>query len=278
MINNNQNLSLNFTSRGVHVRDGEWVCHKINERLPHFSTTKFKPFFQNKLRKFCGFKTEPKTPLTIHEVLHDANKITDLHKEIKKQNFFKKLVRTFAKPFLQKHTEKDYQIIEKIANKINELGNKRLVCSLSFGPENKIESALKLLKEHELGNCYENALVAELILKMNGVKNARTLYIKNGDKIEHAVCVFNKDGSEFKEIINNKTIMIDPWAQKADYANNMFVYLKNNFGHNLVFDSKNKSNLEVHDFVKLTPTDTEKFKKRYPSFVFNSKDHEFMKG
>ncbi len=78
-------------------------------------------------------------------------------------------------------------------------------------------------------NCQESAVLAELMLKLNGFKNSYIAYVRDGGaEKNHAICLFNKDGSEIavkneKELIpnieNNKTIIIDPWANICDFAN-----------------------------------------------------------
>ena len=85
------------------------------------------------------------------------------------------------------------------------------------------------LKLYHMGNCYENAIAAEAILKLNGVPNACCAVLKRGNTvIDHIVCVFNRDGSKFDgKIINNHTIIVDPWLGKTDFANKMFKFYDN---------------------------------------------------
>ena len=44
----------------------------------------------------------------------------------------------------------------------------------------------------------------------------------NGEQLNHVVCIFNKDGSQFNGTVNNSTIIIDNWAGKTDFAKNMY--------------------------------------------------------
>lgn len=85
-------------------------------------------------------------------------------------------------------------------------------------------------KIYNMGNCHENALAAEAILKLNGTQNACCVNLKQGSTpIDHVVCVFNRDGSKFDGVVkNNQTIIVDPWLGKADFANNMFKFYENN--------------------------------------------------
>ncbi|MCQ2754741.1 MAG: hypothetical protein MJ231_06810 [bacterium] len=76
----------------------------------------------------------------------------------------------------------------------------------------------------KLGNCSEDAQLAELILRINGFKNACTASLKRGEKeINHDVCLFNVDDSIVKgNVKNNKTVVVDPWLGKVDFINNYF--------------------------------------------------------
>jgi hypothetical protein len=86
------------------------------------------------------------------------------------------------------------------------------------------------LKLYHRGNCFENAVAAEAILKLNGVPNACCATLNKGNtSLDHIVCIFNRDGSIFDgKIKNNQTIIVDPWIGKADFANKMFKYYENN--------------------------------------------------
>lgn len=254
MIVNNNLYTPSFTARCPQNRDGEWVCHIINERFPHFSISKFKPLFQKELKKHMESRLDTQRPWSMINIYYCASLINQANKGKK------------GKPFTK--------IIQKIEDIIIDFGEKRRLCEKAFRGNYNIFAILKFLSTHKLGNCHENAALAELVLKLNGVKNAKTMYIKNGNTIEHAVCVFNKDGSPFKEIVNNKTIIIDPWSQKADFANKMLIYLKNNFGQHLLFDDN--INFEIHNNINLSPAEIRKLKDKYPFLIFKSKNHKFM--
>ena len=99
----------------------------------------------------------------------------------------------------------------------------------------------------------ETAGAAEIALKMNGVKNSYTANLSyNGNMLDHSVCVFNKDGSEFTGVVNNKTIIVDPWAGFADFANNAFVRYKNMFATHLGISGEGKFKIEIpKEFSKM---------------------------
>ena len=112
---------------------------------------------------------------------------------------------------------------------------------------------LNQMKFEGLGNCYENGKAAEIILKMNGVKHARSAGLKRGKStIDHFVCVFNRDGSVFDGTIkNNQTIIVDPWLGKVDFANNMFKIYENTCQRLLKIPEEGKFGLRCVEDVKI---------------------------
>ena len=65
LINNhyNNNNSAYFTAHCVQIRDAQWVCNTLNQTLPHFSTSKFKPFIERKFRKSLKSFVREKSPI-----------------------------------------------------------------------------------------------------------------------------------------------------------------------------------------------------------------------
>jgi hypothetical protein len=126
------------------------------------------------------------------------------------------------------------------------------------------------LKLYHMGNCNENAVAAEAILKLNGVPNACCATLKKGNaSIDHMVCVFNRDGSKFDgKIKNNQTIIVDPWLGKADFANNMFKYYENNCKTLLNF--KNDEKFAFGQIIESEISDFDKtmMKQFYPDLFY----------
>ena len=98
-------------------------------------------------------------------------------------------------------------------------------------PVSYFPSLFNSVKEYHYFNCHESALLAELMLKINGFKNSYTACLRNGKAYgNHILCMFNRDGSKIAikeengelipQIENNKTIIIEPWAGICDFANN----------------------------------------------------------
>lgn len=102
-------------------------------------------------------------------------------------------------------------------------------------------------------------------MKLNGVKNAKIAnVIHSDDYIDHCVCVFNRDGSEFDGIIkNNQTIIIDAWAGICDFANNIFKK------YDTIFNLKNsgKYTLSNLENLELTNSQLSNFRSDFPNLI-----------
>lgn len=97
-----------------------------------------------------------------------------------------------------------------------------------YDPISYIPELFSFINKFKSFDCNESALLGELILKLNGFKNSYTALMRDGGaNFNHVLCLFNRDGSELKtdnngavNIENNKTIIVDPWANICDFANN----------------------------------------------------------
>ena len=266
MICNNSN-SISFSSHCTQISDAQWVCHTVNKTFPHVSTTKIKPITEKFLRKVAGNKVIENGPLSIYMIRRYINSLIKSTKNNNTFTYFVDKILFRSKRFSQK----DIKILKYISNQFYELGNCRRKCAKVDAPFN----TLKILEEYKKGNCYENAILAELIMKLNGIDYAKTIYLKdkNGNP-QHAVCIFNRDGSKFEKIINNKSIIIDPWIGKTDFANNMIIYYNNMLSNNFLIEPKTEFEI-INDF-NLLPCDKIRLKQKYPQLVFNSNNHKFM--
>ena len=187
-----------------YLKLGKIVCQKINQNLPHISTTKM-----NRLVEDISLKNP--------NVLNNYYQLSSF-------NWFCSL-----RELQCKSSAKDSSILGILS-----WFNKKAIPNMNSAREyynipglsniEKLEFNLKQLLNRKMGNCQENAIAATTILTMNGVKNACVASLKHDNSyIDHVVSVFNKDGSLFTgEIVNNKTIIVDPWIGVTDYANNYF--------------------------------------------------------
>ena len=252
-INCANNTNLYFQGRCVQIRDSQWVIHTIKTKFPHTSTSLFKPV----CNKWLGDR-----PL------------------LPKENLSKNLIKNFI--YEQEQYINKLKYIKNFQNKIDDIR------SIYYDDIRKINifQIIDLLKNSKIGNCMENAKMAELILKMNGIKNSFCAILTSKNyTVDHMVCAFNKDGSKFDGKIKNSTIIIDPWAQKTDFASNMLKYYKNmmhnhlcylDFNGMITIDPEATLELKYHNELKLTQNQLTKLKKQYPELIFHSKNRNFM--
>ncbi len=95
------------------------------------------------------------------------------------------------------------------------------------------------MQDKKVGNCFEEAALAQLIGKVNGQKNiyvgdilVEKENIEGKRKIDHAVAFITDKKIEIGKSYsfkNKDAIIIDPWLGIADFAENYFTKLKNNF-------------------------------------------------
>ena len=243
---NNGISNVSFTARCPQIRKAEWVCHTVNTGLPHISTTKFNPLF-------IDFEMKN------YSILRGY---TMMGKEAR-QTFLKHCSPT---------TKKVLNIHDAIESLVQRLDDARECFRKNFtGDNSRVTGLLRQMKYARVGNCFETAGAAEIALKMNGVKNSYTANLSyNGKPLDHSVCVFNKDGSEFKGVVNNKTIIVDPWAGFADFANNAFVKYKNLFAKHLEIRGDGKFKIELPRQYNLSEKNIEKIKETYPQLVKES--------
>lgn len=259
------NISINnspvFTSRKAVIRDANWVCHKINANLSHCSTTKHIPTYKKLIMENPNFVKNSPMPESMKSLLQ----------------FIKLLTEQPLKPYqLESNSLKqNVNLLNYSKHIIPNLGRVRNLAEYKYGPKT-IQSVIYQLSEFKLGNCYENAKVAEFILLLNGIENACLAKLYNNNKpIDHIVCLFNKDGSSFNGKINNSTIVIDNWAGKTDYAKNMCSYYKNLYKDYFYIPAN--SFIDYKEFEKLNLSSKEicKLKEKYPNFLFQAK-RKFM--
>ncbi len=257
--------NISFASRCPQIRDAQWVCRTITSQFPHTSSSKFLPQYKSLLEEFSSnlnIKTSD-SPKTLADVYNFINKL---------QNFIEHL-NIFSKDLLPKKYRDATLTLEKIKTNIDALHNARF----NVNKSSDLTKCLTLVKDYKVGNCYEDAKIAEFILRLNGIKNACTaLMMQSGKSLDHAVCVFNRDGSVFSGDIKNSTIIIDPWAGKADFAKNMFVDYKNNFNRYFDINAKKDIDLYIDDYILLDDIQLNLFKETYPKLIFKNSKRKFM--
>ncbi len=258
---NPQPYTPSFSARCKQVRDADWVCHILNQTLPHSSVTKHQIRiinFVKKNKKLLDFANDPNNLSEAYEILKRTQK-----------------------------TPQNKSIIKKIyilRDMLDYFGERRQRASTLM--ENELFHSLYCLEKFKIGNCCENATIAELILKMNGVHNATCASIYKGkisDKsphnwscLDHVICVFNKDGSPFRGDITKHTIFIDPWLNKAGFAKDMERLYKYEFAKLFKLKTKECFKYKEKEKVFLSKKQMKILKKQYHAFIFKNKNHDFM--
>jgi len=125
------------------------------------------------------------------------------------------------------------KFIQNIALEINKMRN-RLSCCLYYHME-----LVNEIKDTKVGNCFEDAMLAELIGHINGQSNIYmgNIFVKkqNVEKpksINHSVAfITNKKISKDNDykLKNKEAIIIDPWLGITDFAGNYFTKIRNQY-------------------------------------------------
>lgn len=259
-INNNNN-TYSFTARCPQIRDAEWVCRVINNKLPHTSSSKHQPRILNFIKTnkdFFEYQNEPQELCDAYLILLKSYK--------------------HGKPSELSHK---IEVLYKFLDKFS-----RLRMLADSATQNNLESSLYCFEKLKIGNCFEDATVAELILKMNGIKNAVCTHIYKSSKMEnapyfwtqldHVICAFNKDGSPFNGKISKNTIFIDPWANKVGFAKDMERYYQHELNSFFHLDKNEEFKYLTEENINLNNNEIKYFTEQYKHFIFKSKKRTFM--
>ncbi len=115
---------------------------------------------------------------------------------------------------------KDYRI--KLYKRIDTLRNDMDDCyDDADSLIGRILAITKTVKEHRIGNCGESALLAEIIAKINGIKDCYIASLKTskGKNLDHSVLLVN----------DKKPYIIDAWLGFADFVPNTIKRFQSEF-------------------------------------------------
>ena len=144
---------------------------------------------------------------------------------------------------------------------------------IDMDEKNTYKYILEALKKG-LGNCYEEAKLAELIAKINGQKNVYSGKIYAGKGLAKHEVAFITDKKMkpdmFYRFKNKEAIILDPWLGITDYAGNYFTRIRKNFGRILGIRSYSKPNMQVDFTCKISSRKILDFKKNNPELVLKS--------
>lgn len=221
--------NISFTSK-KEVRMAHDVCHRINQELPHVSPTKLYCMCENAGRRVGNAS------------------------------------RYAPERIVYKNGCYAYEQASRRLNKMRMLEKYSVDVST---PYLKARNAISQIKEHKVANCAENAEAAEVILKMNGIKNACCITPEN---VDHTFCVFSRDGSKFNGQITNQAIVIDPLTGIVDFIGNALKKMKNTLGYckNIRVQKKELKNIEINE-INLSENDILQLKKDFPELVLKKR-------
>ncbi len=279
--NSPQNQYCNFTARAPQIKDAEWVSHIVNSTFPHFSTTKHQPGFISFISQNQNFARKPKT---LQDVLDRIELNQHIKKYNHKKNFSEQIKDFFYYLTLSTKQKKEFKIQQAIYNKIVQVIDLRRNC-FKENTDTLIPKPIKMIgyiKNQKIANCMEDAILTNMVLKMNGVKNAARIHmynLVNGKEkiIDHAVCIVNPPNLPLqKGKLNPKSIIVDSWSGKCDYADNMLTYYRNLKGK--FFRVKKLKDVVYEPILEdgLTPDILAKIKQEYPQLIFPNKDRKFL--
>lgn len=162
------------------------------------------------------------------------------------------------------------EFIQNIALEINKMRH-RLSSSLYYHVD-----LVKEIKNTKVGNCFEDAMLTELIGHINGQSNIHmgNIFVKKqnsrGQKnIGHSVAfITDKNISIDGDYIlkNKEAVIIDPWLNIVDFAGNYFTKIRNQYKNYF-------ENLPNQDFLEYLIGADSKNVKEFREYKKNSCQH-----
>lgn len=285
-IQSNNTSTPAFTSRSWEVRQAEKVCRTVQREFPHMSTSKLMPIFSKYAKKnktLFKYNVQPDKLDNFHYLLNSIELTFFRNSENQyvnpKTTPLKEIV-----PFCKDENGAKHLI--SIANKIYKLDNARNAFKAVYKQSsNNFYASADILKKTKLGNCMENAILGEAILKLNGIKNATFVHFdqryitqqgKMYDTIDHAAVAFNTDGSAVNAKNISKTIIIDPWAGFADFAQNAFQRYKTFPALANEIQPNAQISIIPSPRVSFTKLEEKCIKKEFPNLMLKSDGKPFL--
>ena len=227
LCNNRQN----FTGRCSQIKKAQWVVHTINAKLPHQSASR------------------------------NDFMITEMYERLQKN-----ANDSNAYNALKMKVDRIMDGQDILAKKIDD-ARRYSYGYARLNSYNRVTADIMQLRDYKLGNCHEDAIAAETILKANGIENPAIVILNGGaEQYDHVVCAFNRDNSKVYRIVNNKTIFVDPWLGIADFAYVLLKKYKTCFSK---FFSQRKQGFTIRLIEKTpaSPGDIDLFRRSYPELI-----------
>lgn len=124
-----------------------------------------------------------------------------------------------------------------------------------------------------LGNCAEEAKLAELIGKISGIKNiySGSIFAGKGFAKHDVAFITDKEIKENKkyQFKNKEALIIDPWLGITEFAGNYFKTIKTNFSKLLDIRGNSKPYIKADFSSKLTKAKIRNFRKKYSELIIH---------
>ena len=171
----------------------------------------------------------------------------------------------FENPALIISNSKFNSFISKKGNLLVQDRNDRKFLSSPFKILKEIISSAS---EHKVAHCNEFASLAEMIARINGVKNCYRLFMENYDHTFLFICEKPIEEGFCKK--NN--FIIDPWLGISGRVEDILMKYKNVYGKIFQFAQNEKISLKIKKPLSLNENEIKYFREKYPNLVFNSSD------
>lgn len=273
--------NLNFTSRCPQIRDAQWVSHIVNSTFPHFSATKHQEGIISYLDKnnlcFCR-------PKNLNQAVEYLERSRQINKRRPPKTLYEKVEDFLSYIILPKEKKIMFNKKKHLYDKIYSLAELRRKCYQNEIYKNNSFpiKILKVVQNNKIGNCMEDAIISELVLKLNGVKNIARIHmynLVNGKEkaIDHSVCLINPPDIPIKKgYFHPKSIIVDSWSGKCDFAENMLRFYKNTKSKFFKVKGIKETIYEPAQETGINNKDLERIKKEYPQLIYPNKNHKFL--
>lgn len=160
-----------------------------------------------------------------------------------------------------------------------------------------LKSSYKFIKEvlysatvNKIGNCSEYVSLAEMVSRMNGVKNCYRLSFRDAasekmlasssaKSVNHTALLISKNPIKGNEIKEDECLIIDPWLGISGRMKDVIERYKNEFPQILKIKDDTQLKYHISGNFDLSEFDLEVLKGGFPSLIYpnKSKANEFMK-
>lgn len=186
-----------------------------------------------------------------------------------------------------------YSNPERILNNKNYmefLMNKSLQLQEDRADRHFLKRGYKFLKEvlysaavHKVGNCSESVSLAEMIAKMNGVKNCyrlsfaeanpkKIMSVDSRNKLDHTVLMVSKNPVDQDGIKPSESLIIDPWLGISGRMRDIVTRYKNEFAKILKINKDTSLAFKLSEPLDLNEYDIEILRLGYPELIYKKKD------